>query len=110
MAVSPLVYNKDDGGEKKNTAAKVRSLAVRGGLGDGASDSARKRPSSGPEIAEKMNQELKDKYVKGEWPQDNHAEGAIANESITQIKRWVRVPMPLCTSDMLEPTQRPSWL
>ena len=62
MAVSPVVVQKG-AAHGISTAAKAKALAVRTST-NGASQSATKTGAE-PELAEELNEETKQKYVKG---------------------------------------------
>ena len=52
MAVSPIVSDKNHQDERDKVVSKAKSLAVRGA-------------KANPELAEQLNEETKNKYVKG---------------------------------------------
>lgn len=64
-----MLFNKDEAAETKVTATKVKSLAVRQNSRDGSKmkqeSSDQPEPELEPEVSDKLNAELRDKYVKG---------------------------------------------
>lgn len=65
MAVSPFAV-QDGTADLKVTAAKVKSLAVRINTGtNGVQQSSQSSTGVGPELAEQLNEDTKQKYVKG---------------------------------------------
>ena len=65
MAISPLIYNKD-GDESKSIATKVKSMAVRTNTSDGVGQGGEGSSEDASDPAEKMNQEIRDRYGKGD--------------------------------------------
>ena len=65
MAVSPLIFNKEEAAESKPTATKVKTLAVRQMSGDATRSKQDGRKSPEPELSDKLNSDLREKYVKG---------------------------------------------
>jgi hypothetical protein len=65
MAVSPMVY-KEETADGKVSATKIKSLAVRQNSSDGTKGKPNARAATpGPEISDQLNDELRDKYIKG---------------------------------------------
>jgi hypothetical protein len=89
MAVSPLLFQSEDSSRRIVTS---KSLAVRP-----ISHGVAEQQSSGstepvPELAEKLNEELKQKYVKGLVPT---ARALVdADTDVAQTERLARVLLP----------------
>ena len=66
MAVTSPVLVQTESSNLKLTASKAKSLAVRPNTKGDALDQRSPAPvEAGPEIAEQMNEEIKQRYVKG---------------------------------------------
>lgn len=66
MAVSPLVFGNEDNNDPKVTIAKAKALAVRTNTSDAPTSTSKgKGTDAVPELAEQLNEELRQKYVKG---------------------------------------------
>ena len=64
MAVSPLIIQNGTASTKV-TAAKAKALAVRTSASGSANGEQVVKTEAGPELAEQLNEETKQKYVKG---------------------------------------------
>ena len=64
MAVSPLI-TQDGASETKLTAFKAKSLAVRTSLSKPSGQGATPAKGKGAELSEQLNEETRQKYVKG---------------------------------------------
>ena len=64
MAVSPLII-QNGSADPKITAAKARALAVRTNSITAKNVDAQPVKDTGPELAEQLNEDEKQKYVKG---------------------------------------------
>ena len=64
MAVSPLIIQNGTA-STKITAAKAKALAVRTNANGSAKGEQGAKTEAGPELAEQLNEETKQKYVKG---------------------------------------------
>ncbi len=96
MAVSPLVYRSDEQTEPKPNESKVKSLAVRANSTDRPHAKSQVPSHPGPDLAEQLNQELKEKYVKGETMESS----VVLLLTFVQIRKLEKVHMPLCTLDI----------
>lgn len=64
MAVSPLI-TQNDTASTKITAVKAKSLAVRTSVSGASGKKHAPASERGPELAEQLNSETRQKYVKG---------------------------------------------
>ena len=65
MTVSPLIHHVSDRG---GSTKAQKNLALRGGASAGVENGRSAPAGKGPELAEWMNDETKDQYVKGGVP------------------------------------------
>lgn len=64
MAISPLIVQNGTASTKV-TAAKAKALAVRTSADGSTNGQQLVKTEAGPELAEQLNEETKQKYVKG---------------------------------------------
>lgn len=64
MAVSPLIIHNGTASTKV-TAGKAKALAVRTTVNGSANGEQEIKTEAGPELAEQLNEDTKQKYVKG---------------------------------------------
>lgn len=65
MAVSPLIPRSPAGATTTTTAAKSKTLAVRSSLSEASQGDVAAKADSEPDLAEKLNEEARRRYVKG---------------------------------------------
>ena len=66
MALSPLDVPNDEDSDQKSIAAKIKSLAVRSGSHDVSESKDKASSEATPELSERLNDEIKQRYVKGQ--------------------------------------------